>query len=58
MASMRKGEPAAVTVRAAIQELWLAGAPLVWPAPNPGSSPEHCAPTPSTALTLIGHVRG
>ena len=58
VASMRKGDPAAVTVGAAIQELWLAGAPLMWPAPTPGSSPEYCAPNPCTVLLPIGHALG
>lgn len=58
MASMRKGEPAAVTLGAAIDELWLAGAPLAWPAPDPAGSAEHCAPISMEVLGMPEHMLG
>jgi acyl transferase domain-containing protein len=54
VATMRKGEDAAETVRAAIADLWLKGAAIQWAAPpaseaEPGArswrTPHSCSPT-------------
>ncbi len=47
VATMKKGESAVDTLRAAVAELWRKGAAIAWPvppAPAPGAAPERAQP--------------